>query len=299
MPRRIANVWAAPCSRCGAQTDAPCTDLGAPHRHLFGRRTHKERAKAVKALPTTSFTSGVLTSTLTLNSTNTTGIVINGTNLSVGPYTTSGTLAATTITANTIQYEAVWQGWVQAGHTIDQQLYYNQPVWDAWIADDEQRAAYEAEQTRLRDAAQARREQQNRERLAREQEQMENYLVAHTRALELLDDLLTEEERALRLTEQRVAVRGSDGHLYWIEMHTESVHGNIVRTDEHGCRLGRACVAPRMYDLGGDVMPTPDGWVGQYLGLKFDAETFLSHANWSGRTQCHLVDAAQVRQVAA
>ena len=74
-------------------------------------------------------------------------------------------------------------------------------------------------------------------------------------------------------------------------MHRETVHGNVVRTDEHGCLLGRACVAPSMYGDGG-ALPTADGWVGQYLGLKFDAEQFLSHANWSGVRTCRLQQAA-------
>jgi len=36
------------------------------------------------------------------------------------------------------------------------------------------------------------------------------------------------------------------------------------------------------------VLPTADGWVGQYLGLKFDAVNFLSHANWSGVGRCRV-----------
>jgi hypothetical protein len=43
---------------------------------------------------------------------------------------------------------------------------------------------------------------------------------------------------------------------------------------------------------GYEVLPTADGWVGQYLGLKFDAETFLSHANWSGVRRCQVAQAA-------
>jgi hypothetical protein len=233
--------------------------------------------------------------------------------ISVGPLTLTGTgtnwVSNTTITANSIQTnvnlaDQVWQGWVNMGTTTGlvvyhPEEYYNQPVWNAWVEDDEQRIARLERERVQRDELQARREQQNRERHARELEQMENQIMAHARALELLDDILTEEERALRIAEQRVAIRGSDGNLYWLEMNDRSVHGNIVRTDEHGCRLGRACVAPRMYDLGGEALPLPDGWVGQYLGLKFDAETFLSHANWSGRTTCQQPDQVDVDEVAA
>jgi hypothetical protein len=106
----------------------------------------------------------------------------------------------------------------------------------------------------------------------------------------LLNDLLSPEEQAYRAEHGRVEIEGSDGNLYWLETHRETVHGNIVRVDEHGCHLGRACVAPGMYD--GGALPTADGWVGQYLGLKFDAEEFLLQANWSGRYGCRQREAA-------
>jgi hypothetical protein len=98
--------------------------------------------------------------------------------------------------------------------------------------------------------------------------------------------IMSEEERAERLEHGKIAIKGSDGHFYWLETDRQTVHGNIVRTDKHGCHLGRACVAPRMSGRGEGVMPLPDGWVGQYLGLKFDTEAFLSLANWSSVRPC-------------
>lgn len=241
-----------------------------------------------------TYVAGSITAgSVTINPTN--GITFNGTLsggwTSLGPLTTVSS-TTTTIPSTYLDQDRVWSRWTDVGYgTGFEVAYYNQPVWDAWVEDDEQRIARLAAEQLMRDELQARREQDSRERLAREQERMENQLAAHARALELLDDLLTEDERELRRAENRVAVRGSDGHLYWIEMHRETVHGNIVRTDEHGCSLGRACVAPRMYDVN-EALPTPDGWVGQYLGLKFDATEFLSHANWSGIRDCVAQEAA-------
>lgn len=198
--------------------------------------------------------------------------IVQGPRGAVGYYNTT---TPTTTSAN-----IVWDQWRDVGYNTTG-VVWQEEIWGRWERDEEQLA----EMQRQRDELQARREQQSRERLAREQELMENRLVAHSRAVELLDALLTEEERADRLQTGKITVQGSDGRLYWIETHRESVHGNIVLTDEHGCMLGRACVAPSMRGESG-VLPTPDGWVGQYLGLKFDARQFLSHANWSNQGYC-------------
>jgi hypothetical protein len=204
------------------------------------------------------------------------------------PHFTTGTATAWTPVTN----DRIWQYWLNTtSTTTTASITWQQPVWDAWMEDDRLYQEQRALTQQQADELQARREQRSREALAAEQARMENRLVAHSRALDLLDNLLTEDERVTRDEQQRVAVLGSDGHLYWLEMHRETVHGNIVRTDEHGCQLGRACVAPRMRD-GYEVLPTADGWVGQYLGLKFDAETFLSHANWSGVRRCQVAQAA-------
>jgi hypothetical protein len=205
------------------------------------------------------------------------------------PQYTAGTTAAWTVP---VTNDRIWQYWLNnTSTTTTASITWQQPVWDAWMRDDRIYTQQRALTQQQADELQARREQRSREALAAEQARMENRVVAHSRALDLLDNLLTEDERATRDEQQRVAVLGSDGHLYWLEMHRETVHGNIVRTDEHGCQLGRACVAPGMRD-GYEVLPTADGWVGQYLGLKFDAETFLSHANWSGVRRCQAAQAA-------
>jgi len=221
----------------------------------------------------------------TAASTTTDGWYANGGNINITAgtgMTITGTINTGRITFDTADH--VWQEWTTVGHTTGT-LTWQQPVWERWIDDEATIAEIQAQ----RDELQARREQQSRERLAEAQRRAEDRLVAHARALALLDELLTPEEQAYRAEHGKVEIEGSDGHLYWLEMHRETVHGNVVRVDEHGCSLGRACVAPRMYesfDDGGGALPTPDGWVGQYLGLKFDTAEFLSHANWSGVRAC-------------
>jgi hypothetical protein len=205
-------------------------------------------------------------------------------------FTTSTTMSTT---AN-----HVWTQWTNVGYTtgaltyggITSSYHWQDEVWGQWV-DDERT---EEERRQERDELQARREQQSRERLARQQEQMANQAAARERSLELLDAVVDAEDRVPGL-DLLLQLRGSDGDLYRIEMHRETVHGNIVRVDEHGCMLGRACVAPRMHAAGEGALPMPDGWVGQYLGLKFDAAEFLSHANWSQVAACR----HQPEQVAA
>ena len=183
-------------------------------------------------------------------------------------------------TTTTTNYTAIWDGWVTSSSTTITGTWSNQTqqyVWNAWE---------QVEQTQLqRDELQARREQANRERLARQQQQMEDRIVAEARAIELFHELLTNEEFDDLTVNQRISVTGTDGRLYQLETHRDTVHGNIVQVDEHGCRLRRACVAPGMYGDRG-ALPTEDGWIGQLLGLKYDTEQFLSHANWSNHRRC-------------
>lgn len=207
----------------------------------------------------------------TWNTSTTTGSIVTG---AVGTYT--GT-------------NVVWNNWIANGtNSSTVRLWeYQQPVWDNWV----QEHPFWAEVPLVvDDELQAAREQANRERLAREQQRMADRIVAHSVALDLLDSLLTPDERVTRDTQHFIEVLGTDGRLYRLETHRETVHGNIVRVDEHGCLLARACVAPGMYGEHG-ALPTADGWVGQYLGLKFDTVEFLSHANWSQHRECHAVAA--------
>lgn len=175
---------------------------------------------------------------------------------------------------------ATWNQWITAGTSTTVTMTGQNVVWHNW-----QEAPGRRRETN--DELQALRERQSRERLAREQQRRADREAAKARATELLHDLLTEAEQATLRESARVEIEGTDGNLYRLETHRETVHGNIVRVDEHGCILGRACVAPRMYDDGG-ALPTADGWVGQYLGLKFDTQEFLSHANWSGVRACQM-----------
>lgn len=175
-----------------------------------------------------------------------------------------------------------------------------QPVWaeeayqnlvheaDEWANDAETqqrlaRVAQEAAELR-----QLHRERENT-RLAefrrREQLTEEDRLIAHSRALELLRMVLSPEQRRQMESEEQFEIRGSAGGLYLIRT-AHGVHGNIMKIDEHGCRLGSVCVAPSMRDEEGFVLPIPDGWVGQVLGLRYHETEFLSHGNWSRRREC-------------
>lgn len=181
---------------------------------------------------------------------------------------------------NTFVNDRVWHTWRDDAYDTVEVTWQNE-IWNRWEHDEATRADLQQRQDEL----QALREQRSREQLAAEQLRMENRQVAHTRARELLDLVVADEDRVPGL--DLLQVVGSDGNLYRIEMHRPTVHGNIVQVDGHGCILGRACVAPSMHGDTG-VLPTADGWVGQYLGLKFDAAQFLSHANWSGRRPCRV-----------
>jgi hypothetical protein len=182
---------------------------------------------------------------------------------------------------NNTTTSATWDTWVNVGHTTT--LEWQQEVWGTWIEDEAEMAEHRAMRQRQRDELQQRREQRAREELAARQEREAQLAQARVRARELLEEMVAADDWVPGLAILQVA--GSDGELYRIEMHRETVHGNVVRVDQHGCLLGRACVAPEMYD-GHRTLPTEDGWVGQYLGLKFDAEEFLSHANWSSVQGC-------------
>lgn len=175
-----------------------------------------------------------------------------------------------------------WDQWRDVGY-ITQPIVWQDEVWGQWHRDDITEAEYYAERQRRQDELQAQREQRSREQLAARQAQVAQMAQARVRARELLEELVAAGDWVPGL--ELIQVRGSDGQLYRVEMHRETVHGNIVKVDEHGCMLGRVCVAPAMYD-GNDALPNEDGWLGQYLGLKFDAQEFLSHGNWSGVNRC-------------
>jgi hypothetical protein len=194
----------------------------------------------------------------------------------------TATVWTTTRTASSIEErDYVWHTWNTTASTTYTRT---NEVWATWQEWHEPVMLSAEEQQRLDDEAQRLREERSRRRL----EEMQRIEGARERARELFDLVVAEQDKVPGL--DLLQFEGSDGHLYRIEMHRRTVHGNVVRVDEHGCSLGRACVAPRMAD-GNLAMPTEDGWIGQYLGLKFDAEEFLSHANWSGQRGCQQVPA--------
>lgn len=103
--------------------------------------------------------------------------------------------------------------------------------------------------------------------------------------MDLLLALLTPEESAYHDTHDRFLVVAQSGTRYLLGKH--GVHGNIAEVDEHGCILGRVCVAPDMYDADAEVyLPLADGWVGQYLALKYDEQRLRNTGNWSHRRAC-------------
>jgi hypothetical protein len=201
-------------------------------------------------------------------------------------YSTSITTTAVTMqrlgTACTTA-ATTWQEWIRADGATAWTYVDQTQVWAAW--DEWHRPVMRSaeEEQAHQDRLQARREDESRRRLA----QMERMAGARERARELLDELVAADDWVPGL--DLIQVVGSDGDLYRIELHRDTVHGNVIRVDEHGCILGRACVAPSMND-DGLAMPMEDGWLGQYLGLKFDAEVFLSHANWSSVRECRHSD---------
>lgn len=186
---------------------------------------------------------------------------------------TKFTNTLTTYSATTTFRDIIWNEWQNEPATPD---YYRTP--EEIQAD--------------ADAAQARREEASRRALAREAVRVQ----AEDRAMELLMTLLTEEETRYYLEHDEIQVRSEHGNLYVIEK--RGVHGNIRQVDEHGCMLGRICVAPVMYDDERRALPLADGWIGQYLMLKHDEDRIIGRGNWSSRRVCQMPDVPILRAVA-
>jgi hypothetical protein len=194
----------------------------------------------------------------------------------------------TTGTLTTAEIQRANYRWSQNNIAWNEVYEVQQPTWERWermyVRErmTEEEALAQAEHLRqLQDQAQQRREEASRRRLA-EAERLEG---AHQRGLALLEMLMTPEERVFWETRQELMVRGSDGGMYVIEQ--RGVHGNVRQVDEHGCLLGRVCVAPNMYDREERLaLPLSDGWVGQYLAIKHDEATFRERGNWSSLREC-------------
>jgi hypothetical protein len=230
----------------------------------------------------------------------------------------------TASTASTITFtqDVVWNGWTVGntttgtstfitdedmvrfegtGITWDNQFqvtingYANQiqeVIYNHWQVLHEREVPSPEELQRRADEAQRRREEESRRRLEAEQRRAqieEDRMLAQIKGLELLLMLLTDEQRAQYDLNARIPVMGSDGGLYEIDTLYGGVHGNVVQVDEHGCVLGRICVAPRMRVAGGPL-PMADGWVGQLLAIKTDEQTFRDRGNWSAVRRCQHPD---------
>lgn len=204
--------------------------------------------------------------------------------------------------------DQVWHTWTGNYTTATPitSINYQDVVWDNWIrlpnvhmppSATYQFAPrpYQPTQAEL-DRQQRQREENSRRQLAR----AARVEGAHDKALELLELVLSAEERLWRTLHQEVMVRGSDGGMYIVE--ERGVHGNIRQVDEHGCVLARLCVAPRMYEqhpeLGHIGLPDPDGWVGQILALKFNESHLREKANFSYMRGCQQPDVPILERVA-
>jgi hypothetical protein len=167
------------------------------------------------------------------------------------------------------------QGLAPVAHAARQVAHAAPEMGEAVRADIERMRAAE------RDRRQRAREEYNAQHLA-EQARLTG---AQDRAMGLLLALLTPEEREYHATHDEFLVIGHSGRRYLIGKH--GVHGNIAEVDEHGCRLGRVCVAPGMYDRQANLyLPLADGWVGQYLAIKHNEEELRRVGNWSGLHPC-------------
>jgi hypothetical protein len=278
----LANVWSAPCPKCHAWVGSPCRDMRSQTGLLFGRRTHQERKAKVKE-------------SIVASKKNPTGggwTVVPATRIwqswMGGEY-----VVTTNATTTTGGVDYVWDTWntTTSSTTLAYNYQYTWQRWEAARADVEelQRIA----QARL-DAEQRRREETNARRLAA-RARVEG---AEERSMELFRSLLDVEQLAMLDNPDTncVIVRGSSGGRYQLEC-DHGVHGNIVAIDEHGCMLGRLCVAPQMWSYGdAAAMPHGDGLVGQLLAIRFNEPALLAQANWSHRRPCQRPDGVPEHQ---
>lgn len=202
-------------------------------------------------------------------------------------YTSTTTGGSLTVPFTSTQ-NATMRDWITSAtsnyYTVN--VTYRDEVFRHWIR--QQNETEEQIQAR-EDAEQRAREEQNARRLEAERRAQQGVQLkeqAQQRGMELLRFILSEEQRKELLEHDYVTVRGNAGGLYIVHMARETVHGNIQKTDEHGCNLGSVCVAPRMRTPEGRTLPTSDGWVGQVLGLMCNEIEFLSHGNWSRVRAC-------------
>jgi hypothetical protein len=221
---------------------------------------------------------------------------------------TGGAIYPYTTTATTTTGTPVWGNWNRYGNQL--QMHFVQTrITAEQVANGMAQMHVAARQTaeevaaavqQAAEAEQRRRERLNQRRLEQQREREISIALqatANKRAKELLESILTQEERAWydAHVQDSVLVRGGfSGSLFVVQLNYEayqeglpgSVHGNVYRTDEHGCVLHRVCVAPRMHTEDRKVIPLHDGHVGQILAIKFDEEEFVRKGNWYAGRPC-------------
>jgi len=184
-------------------------------------------------------------------------------------------------------------GWHQMGDALTHAGEAARHVAEQWRGI-QQRTVPTAEQLQeFADREQRAREERARRALEQEQRYaaaQEARIMAEARGGELLQMLLTPEQKQSLRDRHIIPVRGSQGGMYEIDTLQNGVHGNIVQVDQHGCRLGRICVAPGMREADGRVLPLADGWVGQLLAIMADEEHFRNTGNWSSPQVCRHPD---------
>lgn len=182
--------------------------------------------------------------------------------------------------------------WMKRTGTIGVPNPIQTEVFNRWQVIHEREVPSPEELQRQLDEMQRYREQEARRRLEAEQRRQraeEDRVLAQIKGLELLHMLLTDEQAEQYALNGSVPVRGSEGGMYEIDTLYGGVHGNVIQVDEHGCKLGRVCVAPRM-NVDGHALPMADGWVGQLLAIKTDEVLFRQRGNWSSVRPCRHPD---------
>jgi hypothetical protein len=219
-----------------------------------------------------------------------------------GTPTTSTTTGTVTVTS--WEDPAMAQTWFQwtSGTASTTQVFTHEQIWLAWHQSEALPVTGEQLQSQvdqeLLDRRQREQEARSRRALAERQQREGLAVVAQSRSVELFQMLLDDEQRLQWAAAMSVDVRGSSGGLYRIEGHRETVHGNIVKIDEHGCQLARICVAPAMYDDAG-TLPIADGWVGQLLAIRHNEEELKNHGNYSSFRRCQHPGVPILDQLAA
>lgn len=99
---------------------------------------------------------------------------------------------------------------------------------------------------------------------------------ANTRALILLNELLTKEQREDFSKTRSFVVIGSEGHSFRISGKTNV--GNVTYFDDKG-DIADYCATPVLYDRRGKCLPIYDVLIGQMLALKTDERYFIRTAN--------------------